>query len=149
MTDARPSLLGDRIEQVCKARNLTDRSWSLKAGLSEGYLATQRTRAADDPAFVLPEKSAKKLAQAVQVDAIWLRFGEGAMESGVPPVAAPHPRKTLVDNLARAVSELTAVGDLRAARIAANSLADLLREEPAPEPQSASLPLKRKTGTGS
>jgi len=68
MSDTRPSSLGDRIEQVCQAHNLNDRSWSLKAGLSEGYLATQRTRAADDPSFVLPEKSARKLAAVAKIN---------------------------------------------------------------------------------
>lgn len=91
MSDTRPSSLGDRIEQVCQAHNLNDRSWSLKAGLSEGYLATQRTRAADDPSFVLPEKSARKLAAVAKINVDWLRFGQGAMGARIARgVGATH-----------------------------------------------------------
>jgi hypothetical protein len=129
MSDTRPSSLGDRIEQVCQAHNLNDRSWSLKAGLSEGYLATQRTRAADDPSFVLPEKSARKLAAVAKINVDWLRFGQGAME-GAHETAEASPRQALIDALARSVSELTAAGDIEGARIAASSLAKLLGVEP-------------------
>lgn len=42
----------ERLDEVEALRNLNDRSWSLKAGLSEGYLATQRVRAEKEPGFV-------------------------------------------------------------------------------------------------
>ena len=146
MSDTRPSSLGDRIEQVCQAHNLNDRSWSLKAGLSEGYLATQRTRAADDPSFVLPEKSARKLAAVAKINVDWLRFGQGAMEGSAHETADATPRQALSDALARSVSELTAAGDIEGARIAASSLAKLLGVEPElAAPPSATTPA-RKTG---
>lgn len=147
MSDNRPSSLGDRIEQVCRAHNLNDRSWSLKAGLSEGYLATQRTRAADDPSFVLPEKSARKLAAVAKISVDWLRFGGGSMDA---QESASSPRQTLIDNLARSVSELTAAGDLDGARIAAASLAKLLGVEPevatSPSATTATTTPKRAVG---
>ena len=82
----RASPLADRLEFVCRIRNLTERSWSLAAGLSDKYLAVQRNRAAEDQSYVLPEKAAVRLAEHARVSVEWLRFGHGEAPEQGPPV---------------------------------------------------------------
>lgn len=118
----------ERLDEVEALRNLNDRSWSLKAGLSEGYLATQRVRAEKEPGFVLPEKNGAKLAQVAQVNVAWLRFGTGPRE-GAPPVddtAATTPRLDVVAFLGQSIGKLYAAGDLLGARAALTALAQIL-----------------------
>lgn len=94
--ESRPSPLGNRFDEVCAARQMTARGWSLAAGQSERYLAVQRNRSADDPNYVLPEKAAAKLAEVAKVNPEWLRFGRGprdvATTSPAAPVAVRVPR---------------------------------------------------------
>jgi hypothetical protein len=117
----RPSSLGDRFDQVTAARGLSDHRWSLAAGYSKTYLAQLRSRAADDPAWVLPEKTAAGLAAAAAVSAEWLRYGRGSMDP-----APTSGRQALIDQAARSASELAAAGDIEGARIAAITLNRLL-----------------------
>jgi len=95
--ESRPSPLGNRFDEVCAARQMTARGWSLAAGQSERYLAVQRNRSADDPSYVLPEKAAAKLAEVARVNPEWLRFGRGprdvaATSTSAAPVAVRVPR---------------------------------------------------------
>lgn len=77
MSDS-PNTLAARIETVCGRRGFSERAWCKAAGLSEGYLATQRAREVDE-GYVLPEKAALRLAAAANVYVEWLRFGQGPM----------------------------------------------------------------------
>ena len=85
-----------------------DRAWSLSAGLSAGYVKTQRHRASLDPAHRMPEDGAADLARAAGVNVTWLRTGVGelAAESPapirvVPSRASPPSRLALVEALRR------------------------------------------------
>lgn len=124
----RKTPLDERLDEVEALRNLNDRSWSLKAGLSEGYLATQRVRAAEDPGFVLPEKNGAKLAAVAQVNLAWLRFGTGSREGAFPveDTAATTPRMDVVAFLGQSIGKLYAAGDLLGARAALSALAQIL-----------------------
>lgn len=118
----------ERLDEVEALRNLNDRSWSLKAGLSEGYLATQRVRASKEPGFVLPEKNSVRLAQVAHVNVAWLRFGTGPRE-GTPPVddtATTTPRMDVVAFLGQSIGKLYTAGDLLGARAALSALAQIL-----------------------
>lgn len=123
----------DRIDTVARLRALSDRGWSLRANLSERYITVQRARASEDPAYVLPERGAAKLAAAANVSPAWLRFGEGAMELTAPssPVANAGPRNSLIETLARSIADMTAAGDLDGARSSTELLSKLLNPQPA------------------
>lgn len=86
--------LVERFDAVERARRLSDRSWSLRAKLSERYVHVARDRAKKDPAYVLPEKGARALADAADVSVEWLRDGRGAMERA-PAAAVGAPEKAL------------------------------------------------------
>lgn len=160
VSPSRPSPLGDRIDKVCEARGLSDHRWSLAAGYSKTYMAQIRKRAADSADYELPEKTAAALAAAANVNAEWLRWGRGAMEGAASAPAPTASRQALIDNLARSASELSTVGDVEGARIAAESLVRLLGgassrpldvDEEAPEGESHQRrrfgPPPPKTGT--
>lgn len=127
MPDDPKTPLDQRLDEVEALRNLNDRSWSLKAGLSEGYLATQRLRASQEPAFLLPEKNGTKLARVAAVNPEWLRKGVGTREGNDPVEDAPtSPRGDLVAFLGQSVGKLHAAGDVAGARAAVAALAQLL-----------------------
>lgn len=86
----------------------SDRAWSLSAGLSAGYVKTQRHRASLDPGHRMPEDGAADLARAAGVSVVWLRTGVGdqAAESPasirmVPSRSSPPSRLALVEALRR------------------------------------------------
>lgn len=92
MTDAQNSL-ADRIDAVCAARGWSAREWSLTAGLSEGYLATYRSRSKAGRQSRLPEDGAEALARVARISVEWLRFGRGTMDApattSAPTLHAP------------------------------------------------------------
>jgi transcriptional regulator with XRE-family HTH domain len=80
-----PLSLADRIAWILKARGLTARQLSIKAGLSHTYIGlllkgTRGTNAG------LTQTSATKIAEAGVVDLTWLLTGEGEPEPGVGPI---------------------------------------------------------------
>lgn len=86
----------------------SDRAWSLSAGLSAGYVKTQRHRASLDPAHRMPEDGAADLARAAGVSVAWLRTGAGSQQPEkadevrvVPSRASPPSRLALVEALRR------------------------------------------------
>jgi hypothetical protein len=147
----RPSALGDRFDEVMLARNIKGLPWSRLAGYSKDYVAVLRSRAAADPTYVLPEKAAKRLADAVKVSVEWLRFGRGTMES---LAALPSPRMTHIHNTLQAIGEMVETGDIEGARISTVSLAKLLGVELPTAPPKETLasrplpatPTRRATG---
>lgn len=87
----RPSPLGARFDEVTAATGLSDHRWAQAAGYSRNYVAVLRMRAADDPGYELPEKTARALADAANVDETWLRFGRGSRERRQPTEAPTQP----------------------------------------------------------
>ncbi len=82
MPEAHRTTLRERVKSVCDEHGLTPRSWSLKAKLSDTYLATYLSREKSGK-MRLPENGAEALAAVVGVRAEWLRFGRGPRESTV------------------------------------------------------------------
>ena len=78
----------NRFDEVVALRQLSDREWSIAAGLSPGYVKQQRYRASTVEAYRLPEDGAAALAEAANIHAEWLRFGTGPRDL-VAPGAAP------------------------------------------------------------
>lgn len=148
--EGRPSALGTRLDEVCAARGLSERAWSLAAGLSDKYLAVQRHRAADDPTWLLPEKAAAKLAEAAGVNVAWLRWGRGPRDPSPPDdetvqVARLNPRENLIRDLFNHAAVLTLARDFEAVRVINAAVAQLMgaAEQAHSEPEDVSGQRKR------
>lgn len=134
VSDSRPSALGARLDEVCSLRGFTERAWSLSAGLSEKYLAVQRVRASGNPAFVMPEHAAARLAAAANVHPQWLRHGTGerdaeGAEARTIIVPRLNPRDHAVKELLRLAEGLMAARDHAAVAVLHEAIGRLL---PAP-----------------
>lgn len=155
MPDDLQSPFATRVEQACAARGIGERAWSRNAGLSEGYLATQRSRAAADEAYVLPERAAMRLAAAVNVNIEWLRFGRGPMapddvaDDETVVVPRVDPRQEAVRDLMDIGTRLHTAGDQKGLQIILATISELIgsqKEAEAEEPRTESNVRRRAGG---
>lgn len=117
----------------------SDRAWSLAAGLSAGYLKTQRHRASVDANHRMPEDGATELARVANVSVTWLRTGRGEMSGSDPLPARTVPtspggslaRLALVEALRRDPSKYTGEDFLAAMDAVREGEAMLPRDEEA------------------
>lgn len=141
----RPSTLGDRLDEVMRVRGIKALPWSRKAGYSKDYVAVLRSRAAADPNYVMPEKAARQLAAAVNINMEWLRHGTGTMDETAAP---DSPRMRFMEALGRFAPELAAAGDLEAARVASVALNKLLGAPVVEEQTTTVFPPTTTSATG-
>lgn len=147
--EGRPSALGTRLDEVCAARGTSERAWSLAAGFSGKYLAVQRYRAGDDPTWVLPENAAARLAEAVGVNAAWLRWGQGPRDASPPDdetVQVPrlNPREHLIRDLFNHAAILTLARDLEAVRVINAAVAQLIGQPQAAQGEADDISGQRR-----
>lgn len=146
--------LAARIELVCGRRGFSERAWCKAAGLSQGYLATQRAREAED-GYVLPEKAALRLAAAANLRVEWLRFGQGPMapveEGSLAAYAAEHPpslaasRHAAVTMMMTVAGRLHEVGDTRGMAVVMDAIRTLTNlSDPGATDEHAESLVRRK-----
>lgn len=76
------STLIERLEEVRKAREWSEREWCERASLSHGTISFFRRRLKDDPAASMNRASLDALAKAADVNIKWLRTGQGPRDVG-------------------------------------------------------------------
>lgn len=90
----------DRLLHARKLRQLSQSGLARAAGLSQGAIASYENRSRKGTTSII------RLAQALNVNPVWLDTGQGEMEAVSYPPGHRHPRHTLSEGMTPANTDV-------------------------------------------